>query len=312
MEKTSPRITQADLEDIYKRERKIVANVYDQTQKQVYEMKQQLEAKRNKGLLQAPDPVVFHHDSPVKAMLVLDDVLLTGNDAGEISVIDKASFKLLARQICVEAPILKIAKEQYAVIVKYKDAAGTIAVLQYYKSSAAVHQIKLISKIETQFVGFTTFATCSLQTKTKAAFTNHICVLAPCSVEQHFPKVWLLAPACDRVQHSQTLRVLPNQLEEAAATGAKAGKAPGVKNNREGNITQIVVVDKRLDAEKLLLLKINGQDDDPQLTEDAHEVYLGFESGAIGIFSMRMSRDDNEPYKVETRVMISAQRFSSD
>lgn len=189
-------------------------------------------------------------------------------------------------------------------LVKYKDAAGTIAVLQYYKSSSSVHQVKLISKIETQFVGFTTFATCSLQTKTKDAFTNHICVLAPCSVEQHFPKVWLLAPACDRVQHSQTLRVLPNQLDDGPVSST--GKAVKVKNNREGNITQIVVVDKRLDAEKLLLLKINGQDDDPQLTEDAHEVYLGFESGAIGIFSMRMSRDDNDPFRVETQVMISA------
>jgi hypothetical protein len=46
--------------------------------------------------------------------------------------------------------------------------------------------------------------------------------------------------------------------------------------------------------------------------EDTHEVFLGYETGAIAIFEVRMSRNDEKPLHVEIRVLISSQRFSSD
>lgn len=70
----------------------IFAGIEDSVKEQMERLKIQRE-KDKESLLKIPDPTVFKHDCPVKAMLVLDGVILTGNDRGEIKVIDKKTFK---------------------------------------------------------------------------------------------------------------------------------------------------------------------------------------------------------------------------
>jgi hypothetical protein len=48
------------------------------------------------GLIKIPDPAIFKNGCPVKALLLWDDILIIGNDRGEVRVIDKTSFKELA------------------------------------------------------------------------------------------------------------------------------------------------------------------------------------------------------------------------
>lgn len=183
-------------------------------------------------LLQIPDPVVFNHQTPVKTMVILDEVILTGNDKGEISIIEKSTFKLLSKVVLVEAPILKMSTEMYALIVKYKDVSGTVAILKYYKTAKNQHEVKLVLKFESYFVGFTTFASTVMVVKTKEAYTSNICVVTPCSQMQHFPKVWVLNELANAVVHTQTVAVTSNQ-----ALGMPKMSANPNNSIREGNIT---------------------------------------------------------------------------
>jgi hypothetical protein len=48
------------------------------------------------GLIKIPEPAVFKNGCPVKALLLWDDILIIGNDRGEVKIIDKSSFKELA------------------------------------------------------------------------------------------------------------------------------------------------------------------------------------------------------------------------
>jgi hypothetical protein len=48
------------------------------------------------GLIKIPEPTVFKNGCPVKALLLWEDILIIGNDRGEVKVIDKISFKELA------------------------------------------------------------------------------------------------------------------------------------------------------------------------------------------------------------------------
>jgi len=48
------------------------------------------------GLIKIPEPAVFKNECPVKALLLWDEILIIGNDRGEVKVIDKSSFKELA------------------------------------------------------------------------------------------------------------------------------------------------------------------------------------------------------------------------
>ena len=65
----------------------------------------------------------------MKAMLVLEKVLITGNDKGEISVIRKSDFGLLLYERFLDYPVLKLGRQLYAIMAQYKDPAGTIAIL---------------------------------------------------------------------------------------------------------------------------------------------------------------------------------------
>ena len=68
-------------------------------------------------MLKIPEPTVFKHDSPVKSLLVLEKVVITGNDRGEIQIIEKSTFKLLQNLVIIDAPILKIAQKLSAIFV---------------------------------------------------------------------------------------------------------------------------------------------------------------------------------------------------
>lgn len=65
-------------------------NIDESVAKQMAMLKIQRQDKAD--LLKIPDPTVFKHDCPVKAMLVLEKVIITGNDRGEIKIISKNDF----------------------------------------------------------------------------------------------------------------------------------------------------------------------------------------------------------------------------
>ena len=67
-------------------------------------------------MLNIPDPVVFKHGSPVKALLLEGKNVITGNDQGEIKVIDKETFHEVSTIRCDEAPVLKVEKQMYALL----------------------------------------------------------------------------------------------------------------------------------------------------------------------------------------------------
>ena len=54
--------------------------------------------------------MVFKHGSPVKALLLEGKNVITGNDQGEIKVIDKETFHEVSTIRCDEAPVLKVEK----------------------------------------------------------------------------------------------------------------------------------------------------------------------------------------------------------
>jgi len=64
--------------------------------------------KIDKSLLKIPEPSIFKSDHPIKAIHVLENEIMIGNDGGELIIVDKKTFKLIERQILIEAPIVKI------------------------------------------------------------------------------------------------------------------------------------------------------------------------------------------------------------
>ena len=50
------------------------------------------------SLMKIPEPSVFKSADPIKALHVLEKVILIGNDAGVITIVDKLTFKELSKQ----------------------------------------------------------------------------------------------------------------------------------------------------------------------------------------------------------------------
>lgn len=161
-----------------------------------------------KGLLKVPDPVVYKNDCAVKAMLVMEDVVIIATDNGEVKVIDKFTFKLLCAEKVSDDPILKIEQVLYAVLVQLKDVQGTICLLKIWKAANGKYQIKKMSEIQTMNQSFTTFGStvlCSYSHKTGEFLADHITVITPCHEEPHHPRVWVLNNTADSIMVDQTI-----------------------------------------------------------------------------------------------------------
>ena len=50
------------------------------------------------SLMKIPEPSVFKSTDPIKALHVLEKVIIIGNDAGVLTIIDKYTFKELSKQ----------------------------------------------------------------------------------------------------------------------------------------------------------------------------------------------------------------------
>ena len=192
-------------------------------------------------------------------------------------------------------------------MAQYKDPAGTIAILQYYETARNDHELKLVAQIQTQYQGFTTFDTALLTAISPDAYIDHICIVTPCFEDPHFPKFFVLNVESNAVLHEQTLEVLPNSSNarpgvEGGSTQEGEEEAP--KDNREGNITCILVNDRPMPDD----LKLKSKEEH----EDIHEVFLGYESGAIGMFTVHLSRIEGAPIHVEHHVQIAPQRVMAD
>ena len=95
-------------------------------------------------LMKVPEPTVFKSADPIKALHILEKVIIIGNDAGELIVVDKFTFKELSRSQFIKFPIIKIDQQLYAFMAQYKDPKGTIAIFKYYMTASGSHEIKLI------------------------------------------------------------------------------------------------------------------------------------------------------------------------
>lgn len=58
--------------------------------------------------LKLPDPAVSKQDAPIKAMMIMDDVVVTGNDKGQIILYDKASFDIILKETIMEFQVLNL------------------------------------------------------------------------------------------------------------------------------------------------------------------------------------------------------------
>jgi hypothetical protein len=47
-------------------------------------------------------------------------------------------------------------------------------------------------------------------------------------------------------------------------------------------------------------------------TENMHEIFMGYESGAIAIFQAHLSRKEDAPFFIESHVLISQQRIITE
>lgn len=59
--------------------------------------------------LKLPDPTIVNQKSPVKGLILWDDVIITGNDNGSVQVFDK-EFNKLAEATFIDQPILRLSK----------------------------------------------------------------------------------------------------------------------------------------------------------------------------------------------------------
>ena len=85
------------------------------------------------------------------------------------------------------------------------------------------------------FVGFTTFSTTVMTSVTKEAFTDHLCIVLPDPLMQHFPKIWVLNLTADKVLKQQTIAVLPNQSDATPSTEAGT---PSKVSSKESNVKE--------------------------------------------------------------------------
>jgi hypothetical protein len=97
--------------------------------------------------------------------------------------------------------------------------------------------------------------------KTKEAFKTHICIFTPCNQKQYFPKVWILSSTADTIIHAQTLEIRPSQSSSNPnnASNKEADSNQLVRENKEGNLTSIVLKSKKIEAEKMFMI---GDKDD--------------------------------------------------
>ena len=70
-------------------------------------MKAQDPRRPKSDLIPLPDPVMFKVGYPVKAMVVLEEFIIIGNDRGEIKLIDKYNnFADLATLVTCDDPVI--------------------------------------------------------------------------------------------------------------------------------------------------------------------------------------------------------------
>lgn len=56
-----------------------------------------------------PEPVILKVGYPIKAMLVLEEIIVLGNDRGEVKLIDKFdNFNDLGTLVCCDDPVIGI------------------------------------------------------------------------------------------------------------------------------------------------------------------------------------------------------------
>lgn len=100
--------------------------------------------------MKVPEPSVFKNDSPIKTMIVKEDIIMIGTDAGDLKILDKRTFKVLKCEKISDCPILHIEQVLYAIVAQAKDVQGTITVLKVWKTAKGDYQIKRMMSIETK------------------------------------------------------------------------------------------------------------------------------------------------------------------
>lgn len=150
----------------------------------------------------------------MKSLLLQDKYIITGNDRGEVKIIDKFKFVELNQIRCAEAPVLKVEQQMYALLAQYKDAMGTIFIIKLWTTASGKVELKVMSKVETLSRTFTTFVSLILPANGAEFVEDHIALVTADSERPNFPKVWVLNLLADQVESESVLTdILPNQSD---------------------------------------------------------------------------------------------------
>ena len=145
-----------------------------------------------------PDPAILKVGYPVKSMLVLEEIIVLGNDRGELKLIDKFThFLELATLVCCDDPVIGIEEKHGLLLVHHKD--GTIFIIQYTKTGVESWTLKQIGKVETKYEGpcaFTSTIACEIK---EDKVIPHILIITPWLEKPNHLKVWVLDAANEKV-----------------------------------------------------------------------------------------------------------------
>lgn len=170
--------------------------------------------------LKLPDPSIIKEKHPIKSLILWDDVIITGNDAGTVSLYEKSSFKKLAEETFNETPVLYMMRQLHALIVQHKDTKGSVHFLRVWKSPGPggkfKWQMKLMHTVETKLSSFVLCASTVLNSYTfdeGSLVEEHLTLVAPSHDHPEFPALWVLNGAATMVMLHDVLPIASNASE---------------------------------------------------------------------------------------------------
>ena len=157
---------------------------------------------------------------PIKAMMIWDDLIVTGNDAGTIIMYEKSTFKKVHEETFNDSPILHLQRQMHALIAQHKDLNGSVNFLRLWKSPGPggkfKWQMKLMHTIETKLSSFVLCGSTVLNSytfKEGELIDEHLALIAPSHERPEFPSIWVLDAGATKVMLSDILPIASNASE---------------------------------------------------------------------------------------------------
>ena len=169
-------------------------------------------------------------------------------------------------------------------------------------TAANRYSLETVLQIKTMSASFTTFAA---DLVVQDQDNSHILIVTACPDFPHKPKMHLLSQSCDTVLQTKHLEALPSALSHASEVSKFSGKP---KKGTKGKKTrEEELVDERPLEGSVTCLKFS---DGCDVLEEP-ELFVGYESGAIGLFRLSLgnSNADGSPGELKQFKMFTAQKL---